>query len=535
MTDLSADPPLAPRRTGRRTRRPAATLAAQAMIVLFAGSVTTVFAAPANAGGNAAPSSVHAAVEWTDRITWGADSATVAAFRIEGRERFLEAQLHPGPARLPPDIAAQIAAMPVSDTPMQQLVLEADRQRRAADSITDDEQKKAAQQAYQKMLTATANDAACRSLLRDLYSSNQLQEQMTWFWLNHFSVFQGKNNLRLMVGDYEETALRPHALGKFRDLLVATMHHPAMLQYLDNDQNAVGHVNENYARELLELHTLGVGSGYTQRDVQEVARVLTGVGVNTTDRRPNIRAALEYQYVRDGLFEFNPNRHDYGDKDVLDHTIKGTGLDELDELATMLARSPATAHFISHKLAVYFVGDEPPHALVDRMAARFRQSDGDIAATLSTLFHSPEFAASLGHAFKDPIHYVVSAVRVAYDGRTILNAAPMQGWLNRMGEPLFGRPTPDGFPLNEAAWASPGQMTTRFEIARTIGNSGAGLFRTSDAEPVDKPGFPQLSNALYFAATAAQLTPDTQKALEQAKSPQEWNLFLLASPEFMHR
>jgi uncharacterized protein (DUF1800 family) len=201
----------------------------------------------------------------------------------------------------------------------------------------------------------------------------------------------------------------------------------------------------------------------------------------------------------------------------------------------MLAKSPATAHFISHKLAVYFVGDDPPAALVDRMAAKFRQSGGDIAATLSILFHSQEFTASLGHTFKDPVHYAVSAVRVAYDGKTIVNPAPMLGWLNRMGEPLYGRPTPDGYPLNEAAWASPGQMTTRFEMARVIGNNSAGLFRTADAEPVEKPAFPQLANALYFSATASMLTPDTQKALDQSKSPQEWNLFLLASPEFMHR
>ena len=184
---------------------------------------------------------------------------------------------------------------------------------------------------------------------------------------------------------------------------------------------------------------------------------------------------------------------------------------------------------------MYFVGDEPPVALVNRMAAKFQQSDGDIAATLSILFHSSEFAASLGRTFKDPMHYAVSAVRVAYDGKTIVNAAPMLGWLNRMGEPLYGRPTPDGYPLSEVAWASPGQMTTRFEMARVIGNNSAGLFRTTDAEPVEKPAFPQLANALYFSATASMLTPDTRKALDQSKSPQEWNLFLLASPEFMRR
>src|SRR5664279_633772 len=137
---------------------------------------------------------------------------------------------------------------------------------------------------------------------------------MSWFWLNHFSVFARKGAIRWLAADYEEQAIRPHALGHFRDLVMATLKHPAMLQYLDNEQNAAGHINENYARELMELHTLGVNGGYTQRDVQELARILTGVGVNVGANAPNIRPQLQSQYVRNGLFEFNPNRHDYGDK-----------------------------------------------------------------------------------------------------------------------------------------------------------------------------------------------------------------------------
>jgi uncharacterized protein (DUF1800 family) len=491
--------------------------------------------APATPAVTVSQDNGHSAAQWVDRITWGADTASVAEFRRQGRDRYLDTQLHPGPTVLPPDVAAQIGALKVGQQSLTQLLMVAEHQRKDADSIKDDEQKKTAQQEYQKSLTTLANEAATRSLLRDLYSPNQLQEQMTWFWLNHFNVFLYKSNLRAMVGDYEDRAIRPHALGKFRDLLVATMQHPAMLRYLDNEQNAAGHINENYARELLELHTLGVGSGYTQHDVQEVARVLTGLGVNLTTKMPKVRPNLEAQYMRDGPFEFDPGRHDYGDKDVLGQHIKGRGLGESDELATMLSSSPATARFISGKLAVYFLGDDPPPALVARMAVTFERSDGDIAATLSTLFHAPEFAASLGSKFKDPIHYAVSAVRVAYDGKSIVNASPMIGWLNRMSEPLYGRITPDGYPLNQAAWASPGQMTTRFEIARIVGNNSAGLFRTADAEPVEKPAFPQLANALYYDATAATLAPDTRQALEQSKSPQEWNMLLLASPEFMHR
>jgi uncharacterized protein (DUF1800 family) len=313
------------------------------------------------------------------------------------------------------------------------------------------------------------------------------------------------------------------------------MRHPAMLRYLDNEQNAVGHINENYARELMELHTLGVNGGYTQRDVQELARVLTGLGTNATDKTPNVRADLKAQYVRDGLFEFNPNRHDYSDKELLGRRIRGRGFLEIDEVADLLSRHPATAQFVSRKLAMYFVADDPPKSLVEPMAATFQRSDGDIAATLRTMFQSPEFAASLGGKFKDPLHYVVSAVRFAYDGKPILNPLPMTNWLNRLGEPLYGRPTPDGYPLTQAAWASAGQMTARFEIARIIGNSSAGLFKPARPDAPEQPAFPQMATALYYEAVAQTLDPATRSGLEAAKSPQEWNTFLLASPEFMYR
>jgi uncharacterized protein (DUF1800 family) len=285
----------------------------------------------------------------------------------------------------------------------------------------------------------------------------------------------------------------------------------------------------------MELHTLGVGGGYSQKDVQELARALTGLGVNLTGKMPTVKPELQTQYARDGLFEFNPNRHDYSDKELLGGTIHGLGLVEISEVADLLAKHPATARFVSRKLAVYFIADDPPAALVERMTYTFQQSDGDIAATLATMFRSREFTASLGHKFKDPIHYAVSAVRLAYSGKPILNATPMLGWLNRMGEPLYGRLTPDGYPLTQAAWASPGQMVARFEVARTIGTGSAGLFKADAPDAVEQPAFPQLANALYYATIATMLDPATHQALDQSKSPQEWNTFLLASPEFMTR
>ncbi len=470
-----------------------------------------------------------------NRVTWGVNVATAQQVDRLGLARYLDQQLHPAPTPMPAAVEAQIASMTISQRSIESLTQELEQGRRDADAIANDDEKKIARQTYQQELNRLAREAATRSLLRALYSPNQLQEHMTWFWMNHFNVHQGKHNLRALMGDYEEWAIRPHALGKFRDLLTATVHHPAMLRYLDNEQNAVNHINENYARELMELHTLGVNSGYSQRDVQELARILTGVGVKLSSSPPKVRRDLQAQYVRQGLFEFNPNRHDYGDKQLLGQTVRGRGLAELDEAVDRLSRHPATAHFICSKLAVYFVSDAPPAPLVERMSQTFLRTDGDIAETLRTLLMSPEFGQSLGFKFKDPVHYVVAAIRLAYDDKPILNAAPILNWLNRMGEPLYGRQTPDGYSLVEAGWASPGQMTTRFEIAKAIGSGNAGLFKTDEAQPQERPAFPQLANRLYFQSLQKTLSPATRQALDQASSQQEWNTFLLSSPEMMHR
>lgn len=475
------------------------------------------------------------AVRVLNRVTWGVNFSTAQQVDALGLKRYLDQQLHPGPTLLPAPVQAQIDSMTITQHPLEWLNQDLEQRRKNADTVANDDDKKAAQQAYQQELNRLAREAATRDLLRALYSPNQLQEQMTWFWMNHFSVHQGKHNLRALLGDYEERAIRPHALGKFRDLLSATVHHPAMLRYLDNEQNAVNHINENYARELMELHTLGVTGGYSQRDVQELARILTGIGVNLGSTTPKVRRDLQAQYLRQGLFEFNPNRHDYGDKQLLGQTVRGQGLAELDAALDMLSRQPATARFLSNKLAIFFVSDAPPAPLVQRMSQTYLRTDGNIAATLHTLFTSDEFRQSLGRKFKDPVHYVVSSVRLAYDDRAILNAGPMLNWLNRMGEPLYGRQTPDGYPMGETAWASPGQMSTRFEIAKAIGAGSAGLFKTDAPQPQERPAFPQLANPLYFESLKKTLSPATQQALEQAGSPQEWNAFLLSSPEMMYR
>ena len=489
--------------------------------------------APPSPGGRPAGNAAQDAL-WLDRLSFGASSADLAQVRTQGRSAWLERQLQPTTAAALPDAAqSQIQALAIQKEPLPALVQRLEAQRKAADALTDDAAKAEAQKNYQQALTKLAREASARQLLNALYSPNQVQEQLTWFWFNHFNVHQYKANLRVMVGDYEQ-GLRERALGRFRDLLGYTAHHPAMLRYLDNEQNGANRINENYARELLELHTLGVGGGYSQRDVQELARVLTGLGVNLTDNRPKLKPAQEAQYRRVGLMEFNPARHDFGEKALLGITVKGEGYGELDQVLDLLARHPSTARFVSRKLAQYFVADEPPPALVERMAERWQQSDGRIAEVLRAMVSSPEFEASLGRKFKDPTQYVVSAVRLAYPDKVVLNTGPMIGWLYRLGQAPYNRQTPDGYPLDENAWAGPGQMTTRFEIARAIGSGSAGLFKV-DGEPKDRPAFPQLANPLYYEGIAPRLTAATQQALAQATSPQEWNTYLLASPDFMHR
>jgi uncharacterized protein (DUF1800 family) len=259
-----------------------------------------------------------------DRVTWGVNTSVAGQYISLGRDRWLDAQLHPPPNdRLPASAQAMIDAMPIASKPVAEIAMALAAQSRAANQIEDIEQKKAAQQAYQQAMNESARQAATRSLLRDLYSPDQLREKMTWFWFNHFNVLLGKSDIRATIGDYEERALRPHALGRFRDLLEATVKHPAMLRYLDNAENARGHINENYAREIMELHTMGVGSGYTQDDVQELARIFTGVGVNFQPQGPKLTGGAQADYIRAGLFEFNPNRHDYSLKHFATDRVGG--------------------------------------------------------------------------------------------------------------------------------------------------------------------------------------------------------------------
>ncbi len=504
------------------------------MALWFVAMAMTVIplatAGRAHAGSPAAPRDVAL----VDTITWGANQSTMTAFRSAGQARWLQSQLHPAAGEhLPQAAQQQIDALAVSKRSAFELATDFDSVARVANELADPEQRAAAQKTLQDGMTDIARQAATVSILRALYSPDQLQERMTWFWFNHFNVHQYKANLRLLVGDYERNAIRKHALGHFRDLLIATLRHPAMLRFLDNADNAVGHINENYAREIMELHTMGVGSGYTQKDVEALAGILTGAGIDLKPENPKLKPELQGLLVRDGLFEFNPARHDFGDKVFLGRTIKGSGFAEIEQAVDLLCASPATAQHISHEIAVYFVSDDPPKALTDRMAQTFMQTQGDIARVLDTMFHAPEFTATLQTRFKDPVRYVLSAVRLAYDDKVIVNTVPIQGWFNRLAEGLYNHQTPDGYAMVSSAWDLSGQMMTRFEIARQLGSNSSGLFKPAGPAAVEQPAFPLLQNGLYFDGLQAELSATTRAALDRATSPQDWNTLFLSSPEFM--
>ncbi|MEO8810311.1 MAG: DUF1800 domain-containing protein [Rhodanobacter sp.] len=493
---------------------------------------------PANAQPGPATHLTHADILWLQRASFGLDSATLESYRQLGRQHWLDQQLSGGSDTLPPAILALIASYPAISTPPAELLADEIRARRDLKAMPDGDARVAAKKSLQKHARELAQQAQQAELLHAIYGSNPLKEQMVWFWLNHFSVFAAKGRVRLVAADYEEHVIRPHAMGKFRDLVMATLKSPAMLEFLDNARNVKGKTNENYARELMELHTLGVGSGYTQQDVQQLALILTGAGIAPrAPRRAGRFGRGQTGVQRDGLFVFNPSKHDFSDKQFLGRTIKGSGYDEIEQAVDLITREPACARFVSNHLAEYFVADRPPAELVDAMARTFQRTNGDIAEVLRTMFNSPALLADKAKKFKDPTQFLVSAMKLAYDGQPISDAKPLLNWLNQMGEPVFGRITPDGWPLDAASWSGSGQMAARFAVAREIGSGRNRLFM-GDANALGKPErptVPALDSSLYRTAFKPYLSDATRTALGKASSAQEWNTYLLASPDFNYR
>ena len=406
-------------------------------------------------------------------------------------------------------------------------------------------------------------------LLRAIYSERQLQEVMTDFWFNHFNVFIGKGADRYLLTSYERDVIRPHAMGKFEDLLVATAQSPAMLFYLDNwlsvgpnseiangipkrnrrrsryrppvVKQAKGRrsgLNENYGRELMELHTLGVNGGYTQKDVTEVARVFTG----WTLKQP-----------KQGGFTFEERMHEPGDKIVLGHRIKSNGEKEGREVLHLLARHPSTAKFICAKLATRFVSDNPSPALVDRMAQTFLKKKGDIGEVLKTLFHSPEFWAPDAYRakVKTPLEFIVSAVRA--NGANVTDAMPLARQLQNMGMTLYGMQPPTGYSMKADAWVNSSALLGRMNFALTLTSGKLKGVQLDSDRTGNLPRDPQaalatLENTLLEGDVSQQTHDTIAKQLQDPQisgrkldgpvRPPNVNTIeglLLGSPEFQRR
>ena len=345
---------------------------------------------------------------------------------------------------------------------------------------------------------------------------NPLLARMTEFWFNHLNVFVGKGAVRVFTGHYVVNVARAHALGKFEDLLLASARHPAMLHYLDQWQSVADGsrggqgktrgLNENYARELMELHTLGVNGGYTQTDVRELARVLTGWTID-----PNAASG----------FRFAPRAHDTASKQVMGQTFKSEpgpqGVREGEDAIRMLARHPATAQRISLRLAQFFVADNPSNELVQRLARTFLATQGDMRVVMRSVLESPEFWNAENRLFKTPMDFACSALAAAQsdtptgqpsERRALVLAA---GFLTNAGQPLHGWQTPDGYRTDAATWLVPEALTRRADFALTLGRNAGDLDFLSPF-----------------------LSPTTREAIAKDKPGLRAGL-VLASPDFMYK
>jgi uncharacterized protein (DUF1800 family) len=480
-------------------------------------------AAQAQAAPTLPPTSEQMAVHVLNRLAYGPRPGDIERVEQMGAAAYIDSQLHPETIPMPAALSDRLAALETVQEPAGQVVGDflAARKQGKEDS---DETRAKRRAVYARIATQTAE----ARIVRAIDSPRQLEEVMVDFWYNHFNVFAGKGIDRALIASYERDAIRPYALGSFRDLLGATAKHPAMLYYLDNWlSTANGFVaragtgkggggggakakasglNENYARELMELHTLGVDGGYAQKDVTELARMLTGWSYDNRD------------LVRNNVtFTFDAQRHDGGDKVWLGQNIAGHGQAEGEHALDVLAMHPATARHISYQLAQYFVRDDPPPALVERMTQTWLGSNGDIRAVLHTLFTSAEFDApeNLGAKFKTPYQFAISAIRAS--DVQVTKVEPVIAALSRLGMPLYGCQTPDGYKNTEDAWLNPDALSRRITYAKSL----LGYAPALDAA--------QLETTLGTAISGR-----TRTAV--AAGPGELRTtMLLGSPDFMQR
>jgi len=513
---------------------------------------------PAHAAGGVSPADDAAIVHALSRLGFGPRPGDVERVRATGLAAWIERQLEPW--RLDDRAAEQaLAALPtlaMSTAELHRDYPRPDARQKSADPQMAPRELFNRPPPEKRPIRIVAEMQAAR-LVRAIESERQLEEVMVDFWFNHFNVHAAKGEVKWYVTSYERDVIRPHALGRFGDLLRGTATHPAMLFYLDNwlstrpdftvpfgpNRGRRAGLNENYAREVMELHTLGVDGGYTQKDVTEVARAFTGW---TIDRpRDNAR------------FVFRPLMHDRGDKTILGMRLAaGGGREDGERVLSLLLHHPATATFIATKLVRRFVVDEPPPALVERVAATFRQTEGDVKAMLRTILASPEFwaADTRGAKIKKPFEYVASAVR-AVGGHVDAKA----GFLlarsaAEMGEGLYGAQPPTGYPDRAEAWVNAGALLARMNFALaltqrrlpgvTLDLSPLAIDRAAPDAALER----LLTSLLHGAASAqtravlvAQLaSPEIRRQTPDDRGPANTDVEKLAalvigSPEFQRR
>jgi len=423
----------------------------------------TVMTAPGAAFAWPATDSAHV-LHFLDRLTFGPAPGDIARVQQIGYRRWLDEQLQPGriadtmqdAVRRQYALAFEPPAQLWREYPPPQLARQLAMRSGRADMLpggADDSMLIRRTQMAQRQL---GGQVVMATLARHLASERQLQEVMTDFWFNHFNVFMGKNQDRWLTADYVEHAIREHALGRFEDLLMAVAKHPAMLVYLDNAVSHARGINENYGRELLELHTLGVDGGYTQQDVQNAARILTGWGVSGP-----LRGGFQ--------FEFHDRAHELGEKTVLGVKFpSGHGMDEGERLLRMLAAHPSTARHIAHKLCARFVADDPPDGCVDHAVAAWTRTNGDIRAVILAIVESDDFWApeNMRAKLKSPLEFVVGALRATGAGPD--TSARLGFVLNQLGQPLFMQQVPTGYPERMDEWVSSGALLNRMNVAVAI-------------------------------------------------------------------
>ncbi|WP_413168215.1 DUF1800 domain-containing protein [Capilliphycus salinus ALCB114379] len=453
-----------------------------------------------------------------NRLTFGSTPGLIQQVKKIGEEAYIQSQLTPASIATPDSLTNQLQSLDTLNLTPGQLYKQQHRLNEEAKQLKlDAKTKQKIRGDFEQKIRSQAEKAR---LLRAYESPRQLEEVMVDFWYNHFNVnaLQG-GQIRLYFSAYEQQAIRPHVLGKFRRLLGATAKHPAMLIYLDNWQNtapgspqAKGRfkgLNENYARELLELHTLGVDGGYSQADIISLARIFTGWGVP----RPSGKRIED----EDGFY-FESDRHDFEDKVFLGHQIKGRGIEEGEEALDILARHPSTARYISYKLAREFVVDNPPESLIKKMADKFLETEGEIRLVLKTLFSSSEFwnPDVYQGKFKTPYRYIVSVMRAVGE---VSNFNSATGLLRQLGMPLYGCPSPDGYKNTQDAWLNPDTMIRRSSLAVQLSK---GLFQ--DRKPVD--------SQKLIETLGDNFSENTREVINKS-SPDLKAALILGSPDFM--